>query len=340
MPLESATFISGLVTSNPTSTDGLGQADDHIRLIKQVLVNTFPNLGTAVDLSGGGSFLSVNGGQVAYVDIGDPSYKLTHDLGGLGGTFRSFLRFSGGSFYDTCSAADGYLKRVSGGVAMTHTAGGVTLTGQADTGADNLVTRGAMGSAISTAISGINTSDYIKKSDTAEQAAGGRLFGNGIAGVHGSQLTIDNPDWVGGGVAFFLSNATGELVLGNCYRAPTYAWYGTRFVSDSSGNFTAAGNVAAYSDIRLKTNIRPVVWVAEADLTPIRYDRVDNGAEDQIGFSAQAVRKHYPGLVLEGAGGLLSVNYSGLTAVLWARVQSLETRLAALEAALSSKEAC
>jgi hypothetical protein len=43
MPLETATHISGLVASNPASSDGLNQADDHMRLIKQVLLNTFPN---------------------------------------------------------------------------------------------------------------------------------------------------------------------------------------------------------------------------------------------------------------------------------------------------------
>jgi len=38
MPLETAAHISGLVASNPASSDGLNQADDHMRLIKQVLL--------------------------------------------------------------------------------------------------------------------------------------------------------------------------------------------------------------------------------------------------------------------------------------------------------------
>jgi hypothetical protein len=38
MPLETATHISGLVASNPASSDGLNQADDHMRLMKQVLL--------------------------------------------------------------------------------------------------------------------------------------------------------------------------------------------------------------------------------------------------------------------------------------------------------------
>lgn len=44
MALEQATYINQLVTSNPGATDTVAQADDHLRLIKTVLKNTFPNL--------------------------------------------------------------------------------------------------------------------------------------------------------------------------------------------------------------------------------------------------------------------------------------------------------
>jgi hypothetical protein len=43
MPLETGTTIADLVSTNPAATDGLGQADDQIRLIKTVLKTTFPN---------------------------------------------------------------------------------------------------------------------------------------------------------------------------------------------------------------------------------------------------------------------------------------------------------
>ena len=44
MALESSTFIDGLVATNPVSTDGLAQADDHMRLIKATIKATFPNI--------------------------------------------------------------------------------------------------------------------------------------------------------------------------------------------------------------------------------------------------------------------------------------------------------
>ncbi len=44
MPLESATYIDDLNISNPAASDNMSQADDHLRMLKSVLKNTFPNL--------------------------------------------------------------------------------------------------------------------------------------------------------------------------------------------------------------------------------------------------------------------------------------------------------
>lgn len=43
MPLETVTFVQDLVVANPPGTDAILQGDDHIRLIKTALDNTFPN---------------------------------------------------------------------------------------------------------------------------------------------------------------------------------------------------------------------------------------------------------------------------------------------------------
>lgn len=44
MALESATYINQLNSANPQSTDSVSQADDHLRLIKAAVQNTFPNV--------------------------------------------------------------------------------------------------------------------------------------------------------------------------------------------------------------------------------------------------------------------------------------------------------
>lgn len=48
MPLETAAYIHQLEPTNPPPTDQLSQADDHIRLIKNVLKNTFPNINAPI----------------------------------------------------------------------------------------------------------------------------------------------------------------------------------------------------------------------------------------------------------------------------------------------------
>lgn len=48
MGLETGTYIDALVPTNPASTDGLAQADDHLRLLKATLSNTFPSITGAV----------------------------------------------------------------------------------------------------------------------------------------------------------------------------------------------------------------------------------------------------------------------------------------------------
>src|SRR5215831_8594694 len=52
MSLESATYISGLQATNPISTDAVNQGDDHLRLIKSVLQNTFPGASRAFPVPG------------------------------------------------------------------------------------------------------------------------------------------------------------------------------------------------------------------------------------------------------------------------------------------------
>lgn len=48
MALETGTYISDLVATNPTSSDPKSQGDDHIRLVKSTLQATFPGVTGAV----------------------------------------------------------------------------------------------------------------------------------------------------------------------------------------------------------------------------------------------------------------------------------------------------
>lgn len=80
---------------------------------------------------------------------------------------------------------------------------------------------------------------------------------------------------------------------------------------DGSGNTTAAGNVTANSDERLKTNWRGLGEDLLTKLAGVKvgvYDRTDTGAT-QVGVSAQSLREVLPQAVHEDAEGMLSVAY-------------------------------
>jgi len=75
MGLESATYISELVSANPTATDPISQGDDHLRLIKAVLKNQFSGLSGTTAVTADGAEMNLLDGCTAtttelnYLDI-------------------------------------------------------------------------------------------------------------------------------------------------------------------------------------------------------------------------------------------------------------------------------
>jgi hypothetical protein len=94
MGLESATYISELVSTNPTATDPISQGDDHLRLIKAVLKNQFSGLSGTTAVTSSGAELNILDGVTAtyaelnYLDIttlgtSADSKALTQSAGGV-----------------------------------------------------------------------------------------------------------------------------------------------------------------------------------------------------------------------------------------------------------------
>lgn len=92
----------------------------------------------------------------------------------------------------------------------------------------------------------------------------------------------------------------------------------------SCSSLTATGEVTAYSDQRLKTDIKPLQ--IRGELNPVTYTK---DGKECIGFIAQEVQKLYPELVLadESPEHLLSLNYAQLTAVLCAEIKELRNEI-------------
>ena len=86
---------------------------------------------------------------------------------------------------------------------------------------------------------------------------------------------------------------------------------------DSSGNFTATGNVTAYSDERLKKDweeVKPNFVDQLANVKSGTYTRTDSD-ERQAGVSAQSLQEILPETVMTGESGMLSVAYGNAAMV-------------------------
>lgn len=95
------------------------------------------------------------------------------------------------------------------------------------------------------------------------------------------------------------------------------------------GSIIANGEVTAYSDIRLKSNIKPLDY--KGRLAPKWFIK-DN--KPSIGFIAQEVQTLYPELVKVNTStteNYLSLNYGAITAVLSAQVNKVEDEVEALK---------
>lgn len=102
-----------------------------------------------------------------------------------------------------------------------------------------------------------------------------------------------------------------------------------------SGNIVASGEVTAYSDIRLKSNITDLK--IRGRLNPKTY--VKDG-KWSIGFIAQEVQALYPELIQIGESKehYLSLNYGNITAVLAAQINSVEDEVTILKSKVEQLE--
>ena len=131
---------------------------------------------------------------------------------------------------------------------------------------------------------------------------------------------------------------SGGTITGQLGASTTYPFYvanaaGTAMIySDTSGNFTATANISAYSDAKLKTNVRTIddALALVEQLRGVYYERIDSG-EEGIGVIAQEVRNVFPQAV-QNNDGTLSVLYGNLVGPLIEAVKELSARVKELEA--------
>ncbi len=97
------------------------------------------------------------------------------------------------------------------------------------------------------------------------------------------------------------------------------------------GDIYATGDITAFSDAAIKTDITPITAALDTvnALNGVRYTRVDN-QQRKIGLIAQEVQKVLPEVVVN-AGGNIGVSYQTLTALLIEAVKELSEKVKKLE---------
>lgn len=174
---------------------------------------------------------------------------------------------------------------------------------------------------------GANASGSVITAIPAQTISGAKTFSgiNTFSAVNnftGSRIQIS-----GGGVAMVELNVTGlhargfyldnagvtRLAATNAAGSASTVY----LTSDGSGNLTAAGNVTANSDERLKHNWRDLDADFLTRLAMLKmgvYDRTDTG-QTQVGVSAQSLQSFLPQAVQPDADGILSVAYGNAALV-------------------------
>lgn len=111
-----------------------------------------------------------------------------------------------------------------------------------------------------------------------------------------------------------------------------------KFSYNKLGEFTAAGNIFAYSDKTLKKDIEPLNRKLDLDKINSYIFKYLDSNKPTIGFLAQEIQEQLPELVEEDKNQKLKLNYDGMISVLFnllkeskLKEQQLESRIKSIE---------
>jgi hypothetical protein len=329
------TIANGGVTSFTAGTTGLT-----------------PNSVTTGAISLGGTLNVANGGtgQTSYTDgqllIGNTTGNTLTKATLTPGTGISITNGSGS--ISIAATNNGTVTSVGG----TGTVNGITLSGTV-TSTGNLTLGGTL--------SGVNLTSQV--TGTLPVANGGTgaatltannvLLGNGTSAVQtvapgttGNVLTSDGTTWTSAAPSGGLTVTDDTSTNATRYLTFTSATSGSISAvnvssskitfNPSNGNFVVAGDVTAFSDLRLKSNIEQITG-ALAKVSLLRGVTFDMENARRVGVIAQEVQKVVPEVVSTTEQGYLAVSYGNLTALLIEAVKELSTEVSELKARLGEK---
>jgi hypothetical protein len=120
----------------------------------------------------------------------------------------------------------------------------------------------------------------------------------------------------------------------NVLRIGGWSASSNRWQLDMSGNMTVAGDVTAFSDARVKENVRTIENALDKTLAlrGVSYTRTDSDdTRTKIGVIAQEILEVIPEVVNQDNEGMYNVSYGNLTALLIEAVKELSEKNKKLE---------
>jgi len=137
--------------------------------------------------------------------------------------------------------------------------------------------------------------------------------------------------WQGGG--FGSTNSANAINIAGGAGVTFGSWNICDAYIQTGGTGWFRGNVIAYSDGRVKENIRSIDNALSRILNSrgVLYDRIDIAEKNNIGFIAQELEVTFPELVMTGSDGMKSVNYQNMSAVFVEGFKEQQTQIEELK---------
>lgn len=311
MGVERATFLDGLNPDNPTAYDKLKDGDDHIRMIKQALRNTFPEYGKQVNISAT-QLNKLHTWLFAVEDQADEPEDLEKFTVLGDAEFRKDIYMTEGKDDpDAPSTPD--TPKITGLADIQFTTAEQDdpeqITDEKKSRALNLATADSRYLKVTSEgdiVGGINKLTWKENADAAPVT---------IAIATEDTLTVKNkvvaeviqaPDAVAK-----IDLKAGKAVLKNV---------------EVGSDLRVTGNIFRGSDRRLKEDIQPLKCSGIDSLIPVQYMKQ---SRKEYGLIAQDIPEEYKHIIStdENAEGLLAVDYTQLIPVLIQEIQELKRKL-------------
>ena len=163
----------------------------------------------------------------------------------------------------------------------------------------------------------------------------GACYYNSGLMIFGGESGIPTRLQAGGGYGLHMDATNQNVHIGSTNDA-TYKFQVTGTVWFSStlnvvGNITSDADVIAYSDKKLKKNIKTLDGSKVYDMRGVSFNRIDLADKKSSGVIAQEIEKIAPELIHEAEDGTLGVAYGNLTGYLIEAIKDLKAEIEELK---------